>query len=93
MEKTIKLFATLRDITGKKTLTVPFEEGQTVRKLIDDLSSLEPNLHNEIITQDGEMTGLVHVLVHGRNIDWLQGLDTPIKGTDIVTLLPPSAGG
>ncbi|MEL6269126.1 MAG: ubiquitin-like small modifier protein 1 [Chloroflexota bacterium] len=93
MEKTVKLFATLRDLTGKKTLNIPFEDGQTVRKLIDDLATLEPNLHNEIINANGEMTGLVHILVHGRNIDWLNGLDTTIKETDIVTLLPPSAGG
>lgn len=94
MSKTIKLFATLRDITGgKKTLEVPFEEGQTVRQLISDLSAMEPTLHNEIVDEHGEMTGLVHVLVHGRNIDWLNGLDTIIKESDQVVLLPPSAGG
>ncbi len=93
MEKTIKLFATLRDITGKKTLTVSFEEGQTVRKLISDLSTLEPALHNEIVDENGEMTGLVHVLVHGRNIDWLNGLDTTIRAEDQIVFMPPSAGG
>ena len=41
----------------------------------------------------GELTGLVHILVHGRNIQWLQGLDTPICEQDILTFLPPSAGG
>lgn len=93
MEKTVKLFATLRDITGKKTITVPFEDGQTVRKLIDDISLIEPELHNKIVDEHGEMTGLVHILVHGRNIEWLHGLDTPIKKSDQITLLPPSAGG
>lgn len=93
MKKTIKLFATLRDITGKKTLTVSFEEGQTVRKLISDLSTLEPALHNKIVDENGEMTGLVHVLVHGRNIDWLNGLDTTIRAEDQIVFMPPSAGG
>lgn len=93
MEKTIKLLATLRDLTGKKSITVPFEEGQTVRKLLDDLTILEPALQHEIINPQGELTGLVHILVHGRNIQWLQGLDTPIREQDILTFLPPSAGG
>lgn len=93
MEKTIKLFATLRDLTGKKTLTLPFEDGQTVRKLIADIEQLEPNLHHEIVGADGNLTGLVHILVHGRNIEWLNGLETTIKTDDIVVLLPPSAGG
>ena len=67
--------------------------GQTVRKLLDDLTEIEPNLKNEIINDDGEMTGLVHILVHGRNIEWLQGLDTTMREKDIITFLPPSAGG
>jgi molybdopterin synthase sulfur carrier subunit len=93
MEKTIKLLATLRDLTGKKTITVPFREGQTVRELLDDLTDIEPNLKNEIINEHGEMTGMVHILVHGRNIEWLQGLDTTMREKDIITFLPPSAGG
>lgn len=93
MEKTIKLFATLRDLTGKKTLTVPFEDGQTVHQLLADIATIEPKLHGEILNDSGELTGLVHILVHGRNIEWLNGLDTVIREKDIVTLLPPSAGG
>ncbi len=93
MTKTLKLLGPLREITGSKEITVPFEDGQTVRKLLEDISTLEPTLHEEIMTAEGAATGLVQILVHGRNIEFRQGIDTPIKDSDIVTLLPPSAGG
>jgi molybdopterin synthase sulfur carrier subunit len=92
-EKRLKLFATLRDIVGKKEMTVPFRAGQTVRDLLDSIAEIHPELGREIMTDDGELTGLVHVMVHGRNIQWLDGLDTTIKEDDILVLMPPSAGG
>ncbi len=33
--KTLKLFATLRDIAKAKTIDIPFREGQTVRELVE----------------------------------------------------------
>ncbi len=92
-EKRLKLFATLRDIVGAKEMTVPFRDGQTVRELLDSIAQVQPELGREIMTDDGELTGLVHVMVHGRNIQWLNGLDTTIKEDDILVLMPPSAGG
>jgi len=92
--KTLKLFATLRDIAGAKEITVPFEDGQTVRQLIQTITEVQPELGCKILDETGdELSGLVHVMVHGRNIHWLDGLDTTIAEDDIVVLMPPSAGG
>ena len=91
--KTINLLATLRDIAGSKSITVPFDDGQTVHELLQAINKLNPELWAQIATENGQLTGLVQILVHGRNITWLQGLDTTISQDDIVTLLPPSAGG
>ena len=91
--KTLKLFATLRDLAGARELTVPFKDGQTVRDLVRSINKANPVLGEEMLTVDGELTGTVHILVHGRNIIWLQGLDTLIRESDIVVLIPPAAGG
>ena len=93
MTKTLKLFATLRDLAGVKTIDVPFADGQTVRQLVADIEVACPQLADEIVGSDGELTGQVHILVHGRHIQWLDGLDTTIQESDIVALIPPSAGG
>lgn len=93
MLKTIKLFATLRDITGKKEMTIDIEDGQTVAQMIDQLRDQSPELAREIVDDNGELTGLVHIVVHGRHIQWLDGLETTIRESDIIVLMPPSAGG
>ena len=92
-KKIIKLNATLRDIVGEKTIEVPFQDGQTVRDLMNDIQTLQPALHAEILDREGNLTGMVHVLIHGRNIDWLQGMDTVIEDHHQIVLMPPSAGG
>jgi len=91
--KPIKLFATLRDIANTKELLVPFTPGQTVRQLTQDIATACPPLGEKMLTPDGELSGLVHILVHGRNVQWLQGLETTIQADDLLTLIPPSAGG
>lgn len=91
--KTLRLFATLRDKVGSKEVTVPFQDGDTVRVLLKALETQHPELTDEILDAEGELTGLVHILVHGRHIHWGDGLDTVIRESDRVVLMPPTAGG
>ncbi len=91
--RTIKLFATLRDFVGAREITVPFEAGGTARDLIEAVRQVNPALGDKIADRDGQLSGLVHIFVEGRNINWLQGLDTVIAETDEVFMIPPVAGG
>ena len=91
--RTITLFATLRDFVGAKEITVPFESGGTARDLIRAIQQANPALGDKIADRDGQLTGLVHIFVDGRNIEWLQGLDTVIRDQNELFMIPPVAGG
>ncbi len=91
--QTIKLLATLRDLAGARELHVELEPGQSVRHLIQAITEAAPQVGRKILDERGEMTGVVHIFVNGRNIQWLQGLDTVIEDGDEITLIPPVAGG
>lgn len=91
--KTLKLMATLRDWVGDKVLDVPFEDGRTVRDLIDAIGQVNPELKAKMVDDNGDLNGVVHILVSGRNILWLDGMDTVIEADDQVALIPPAAGG
>ena len=92
--KTIRLFATLRDIAGQKEIEIPFEDGQTVHQLIHTISTAYPALGDKIIDPEGNLTGLVHILVDGRHVHWMEdGLESVVRDKDNVVLLPPTAGG
>lgn len=90
--RTIKLLATLRDIAGQKEIRVPFTAG-SVRELLTLINQHQPGLGEAIWDSQGHLTGRVHILINGRNIEWLNHLETIIGECDQLTFLPPSAGG
>ncbi|HLV43416.1 MAG TPA: ubiquitin-like small modifier protein 1 [Aggregatilineales bacterium] len=88
----ITLYATLREIAGGKTLHIPFEGG-TVRDFVAALAAEHPAIAEKLVDGAGQLTGEVHVFVQGRNVVWLDGLDTVIADGDEIDLIPPVAGG
>ena len=91
--RTIRLFAMLRDVVGDKEIAVPFEDGGTVRELIRAIHDVNPDLAAKIIDESGQLTGFVNIFVDGRNILFVEGLDTRIAPGVGVNLFPPVAGG
>lgn len=87
----IRLFSFLRAAAG-----VPETPGQagTVRELLDQLVQQfgEP-LRRQLFTPGGELRPDISILVNGRNIVFLDGLDTALAPGDEIALLPPAAGG
>ncbi|AEH24629.1 MoaD/ThiS family protein [Pyrococcus yayanosii] len=81
---TVKLFATLIEITGKKSLEL---EARTIGELLEKLYAKfgEP-FRREL--ESGFM-----ILVNGHNIEHLKGLNTELKEGDKVSIFPPAGGG
>jgi molybdopterin converting factor small subunit len=68
-------------------------EGDTVRELLDDLTSRFPALRGQILEDDGDVASFVNVYVEGEDVRTLDGLDTPVEDSHTVILLPAMAGG
>lgn len=90
---TITLYATLREVAGGKYLEVPFEPGGTVRDFIRVLNETHPELAKMVVNGDGQLSGEVHLFVQGRNVIWLDEMNTVIGEGDAIDLIPPVAGG
>ena len=90
---TVKLLASLRKLAGGRELIVPLKPGGTVGDLFQAIGEVNPEIRAKVIDEDGELTGIVQVLLDGRNVLWLDGLDTIIDPEQTVTLIPPVAGG
>lgn len=80
----VKLFATLIEFTGKRKLEI--SGPKTVRELLDELERAFPGFKKEL--EKGHI-----ILVNGKNIEHLQGLETPIEENDTVSIFPPAGGG
>jgi sulfur-carrier protein len=79
----VRIPPTLREQTGGQRELVA--EGETVRDLLDDLTSRFPALEQQL--------PFANVYVEGEDVRTLDGLDTEVKQGSTVILLPAMAGG
>ena len=66
--------------------------GRTVRELLEDLTERVPALGTRVYG-DGEIRSFVNVYVDGEDVRTRNGLDTPVRDSSTVILLPAMAGG
>ena len=89
----ISFYATLRPIVGQRSVELPLHEGASVRELVDTLAARWPELSEHLFDEAGGLSRRVNVFVEGRNIRWLEGLETPLHRWQAVDIFPPVAGG
>ena len=89
----VKLFATLRPLVGAPEVDVAAAPGDTVGKALADLVQRYPQLQKELFGDDGQLLNRVHVFLNGRDVRYLQGLDTVIQEGDEMRIFPPVGGG
>ncbi len=91
--KTIRLSAQLRAVAGSKTVDVVMPPDGTVRDLLRGLVQANAPLASHILDEAGGLNPGIQLLVGGRHIDFLQGLDTPLSGKNDLMIIPPLSGG
>ena len=87
---TVKIPAQLRGLTGNEAEAEV--EGSSVGEALEALYTRFEGLRDRI-TEDGELRRFVNVYVAGEDIRFGDGLDTPVKESDEITILPAVAGG
>ncbi len=89
--------ATVRIPTPLRKLTQGKEEvaaaGATVGELLVDLEKNYPGIKERICDAEGALRRFVNVFVRDEDIRFLQNLDTPVKDSDEVSIVPAIAGG
>jgi molybdopterin converting factor small subunit len=66
--------------------------GKTIREVLEDLVVRLPALGTRVYG-DGEIRSFVNVYVDGEDVRTREGLETPVRETSTVILLPAMAGG
>ena len=89
----IRTYATLRDLLGTSAMVLSLPGRVDVRYVLDRLVEAYPSLGGKLWDADGNWSGFVTVLLNGRSIQWLQGLDTLVVDDDTLSLFPPVGGG
>ena len=94
MSLRIKFIGALRHLSGKTQFTVNFQDGISVKQLIDTITHQLPALKHTFSDQelnDSRSNSLI--LVNGREISVLKGLETKLCDGDEIVFVPVVHGG
>jgi molybdopterin synthase sulfur carrier subunit len=89
----VKFFATIREHTRAMEIDVAEQGCGSVGGLLQHLCSLYGRELCSLLLEDGKLGSKIIVLVNGRNVVHLQGMDTPLEKDDEVSIFPVVAGG
>jgi sulfur-carrier protein len=90
----VNFYATLRDIVGQKCIEFYMNKGHTVRDLMDEMVARFPELERQLLDDEGELLGHVHLFVNGRDLPYLEeGMDTELSEEDKISVFPAVGGG
>lgn len=91
---TVRLYATLRQRAGGRgAVDLPWSPGDRVGDVLKELVRREPGLRGQILDETGHLVPFVNVFLDGRDIRYLNGLETALDGETEISIFPPVAGG
>lgn len=88
----IRFYATLRPLVGGRTVQLdapPPTVGAVLHRLIDE----HPGLEGKLLDDSGAVRRFVAVMLNGRDIRHLDGLETLVPADADMDIFPPVAGG
>jgi len=86
----VKYFATLRKITGVQEENI---KAENIRELLDIIiKKYGKEFYNSLYDSNGFKKGVI-ILKNGKNIIYINDLDTVLNDNDVVSIFPPVAGG
>lgn len=65
----------------------------TISQLVDKLEEEFPGIKERICDENGNLRRFINLYVNNEDIRFMNGMDTPLKETDTVSIIPAIAGG
>ncbi len=91
---TLRFFTLFRLDLGIKELKLGLEKPEKLIKVLElaEMKSPKPFIY-KLIDGDGNLLHSAIILLNGKNVHHLNGLDTLVKDGDNIDLFPPGGGG
>ncbi len=88
---TVKIPPVLRSYTGGEKEVAA--EGSSVGEVLRSLAQRHPDTERQLFGEDGSLNRYVNVYLNDEDVRVLDGLETPVKDSDTLVILPAMAGG
>ncbi|MDT8357283.1 MAG: ubiquitin-like small modifier protein 1 [Methanomicrobiaceae archaeon] len=92
MKVKVRTFGSIREL-AEREVEIEIEDGAIVAGLLEAVFRRYPDLESELFASPGLLKEHVNILLNGKNIEFLRGLDTPLFEGDVLALFPPAEGG
>ena len=87
----VRIPTPLRRLTGN--IDKVEVDADTLQGVVDALDQAHEGIKARICCEDGEIRHFVNVYVNGEDVRYLDGLNTPTKTGDEISIVPAVAGG
>ncbi len=87
----VRIPTPLRKLTNEQDIVSG--DGGTLIACIDGLDAQFPGLKDRICDESGDLRRFVNVYINGEDVRFQQGVETPLKAGDEVSIVPAVAGG
>jgi sulfur-carrier protein len=91
MAITVRIPQPLRNLTGNQSTVAG--DGSNLADCIQQLESSYPGIRERLMDESGQLRRFVNVYVNGDDVRFINGLSTPLKDGDEVSIVPAVAGG
>jgi molybdopterin synthase sulfur carrier subunit len=88
----VKLFANFREVADRSRVDVELGDQLNLRGLLGELCESFPDLNEELF-KGSELSNEVIILKNGRNIIFLDNLNTKLSNGEEIAIFPPVGGG
>jgi molybdopterin synthase sulfur carrier subunit len=88
---TIRIPAPLRQLTGNREEI--FVAGSDLGAALEKLKSVSPELALRILNEQGQIRRFVNIFLNDEDVRFLQEKETPVGGSDVISIVPAIAGG
>lgn len=91
---TLKFMGSMRHFLGKRQFTIDYESDMSLKDLVAKIGKETPQLEKQLCNpQADELLSNALILVNGKEISVLNGLDTKLHDDDEIVFIPVVHGG
>ena len=88
----VRLYGVLARVMGCDHVVLRFSNNPSVRDVIFELVKLKPQL-KQLLYRGNDVNSALNILVNGRHVMFMNGLETRVGDDDIIDIIPIVIGG